>query len=236
MKVLIVLTSHDRLGDTGKKTGFWLEEFAAPYYVLKDAGVELTLASSKGGQPPLDPKSDLPENQTETTKRFRADDAAQAQLANTKKLANVSADDFGAVFYPGGHGPMWDMPDNATSIALIEAFVKADKPVGAVCHAPVAFVNVRRKDGEYLVKGKRVTGFTNTEEAAVGLDHVVPFLLEDRLKERGGVYSKSADFAPYVQVDGLLVTGQNPASSGPGAEALLKLLRSVKTLDSPTLP
>jgi putative intracellular protease/amidase len=236
MKVLIVLTSHDRLGDTGKKTGFWLEEFAAPYYVLKDAGVEITLASPKGGQPPLDPKSDLPENQTETTKRFRADAAAQAQLANTKKLADVSADDFGAVFYPGGHGPMWDMPDNATSIALIEAFVKADKPVGAVCHAPVAFVNVRGKDGEYLVKGKRVTGFTNTEEVAVGLDHVVPFLLEDRLKERGGVYSKSADFAPYVQVDGLLVTGQNPASSGPGAEALLKLLRSVKTLDSPTLP
>lgn len=236
MKVLIVLTSHDRLGDTGKKTGFWLEEFAAPYYVLKDAGVELTLASPKGGQPPLDPKSDLPENQTETTKRFRADDAAQAQLANTKKLADVSADDFGAVFYPGGHGPMWDMPDNVTSIALIEAFVKADKPVGAVCHAPVAFVNVRGKDGEYLVKGKRVTGFTNTEEVVVGLDHVVPFLLEDRLKERGGVYSKTADFAPYVQVDGLLVTGQNPASSGPGAEALLKLLRSVKTLDSPTLP
>ncbi len=236
MRVLIVLTSHDRLGDTGKKTGFWLEEFAAPYYVLKDAGVELTLASPKGGQPPLDPKSDLPENQTETTKRFRADAAAQAQLANTKKLADVSADDFGAVFYPGGHGPMWDMPDNVISIALIDAFVKADKPVGAVCHAPVAFVNVRGKDGEYLVKGKRVTGFTNTEEVAVGLDHVVPFLLEDRLKERGGVYSKSADFAPYVQVDGLLVTGQNPASSGPGAQALLKLLRSVKTLDSPTLP
>jgi putative intracellular protease/amidase len=225
MRVLIVLTSHDRLGNTGKKTGFWLEEFAAPYYVLKDAGVELTLASPKGGQPPLDPKSDLPENQIETTKRFHADAAAQAQLANTKKLADVSADDFGAVFYPGGHGPMWDMPDNATSIALIEAFVKADKPVGAVCHAPVAFVNVRGKDGEYLVKGKRVTGFTNTEEVAVGLDHVVPFLLEDRLKERGGVYSKAADFAPYVQVDGLLVTGQNPASSGPGAEALLKLLR-----------
>jgi putative intracellular protease/amidase len=227
MKVLIVLTSHDRLGDTGKKTGFWLEELAAPYYMLKDAGVELTLASPKGGQPPLDPKSDLPENQTETTKRFRADAAAQAQLANTKKLADVSADDFGAVFYPGGHGPMWDMPDNATSIALIEAFVKADKPVGAVCHAPAAFVNVRGKDGEYLVKGKRVTGFTNTEEVAVGLEHVVPFLLEDRLKERGGIYSKSADFAPYVQVDGLLVTGQNPASSGPGAQALLKLLRSM---------
>ena len=225
MKVLIVLTSHNRLGDTGKKTGFWLEEFAAPYYVLKDAGVELTLASPKGGQPPLDPKSDLPENQTELTKRFRTDTAAQAELANTKKLADVSTDDFDAVFYPGGHGPMWDMPNNATSIALLEAFVKADKPVGAVCHAPVALVNVRGKDGEYLVKGKCVTGFTNTEEVAVGLDHVVPFLLEDRLKERGGVYSKTADFAPYVQVDGLLVTGQNPASSGPGAEALLKLLR-----------
>lgn len=225
MKVLIVLTSHDRLGDTGKKTGFWLEEFAAPYYVLKDAGAELTLASPKGGQPPLDPKSDLPENQTETTKSFRADDAAQAQLADTKKLADVSTDDFDAVFYPGGHGPMWDMPDNATSIALIEAFVKADKPVSAVCHAPVAFVNVRGKEGEYLVKGRKVTGFTNSEEEAAGLEKVVPFLLEDRLKERGGVYSKAADFAPYVQVDGLLVTGQNPASSGPVAEALLKLLR-----------
>ncbi len=224
MKVLIVLTSHDRLGDTGKKTGFWLEELATPYYVLKDAGAELTLASPKGGQPPVDPKSDLPENQTENTKRFRADDAAQSQLANTKKLADVSADDFDAVFYPGGHGPMWDMPDNATSIALIEAFVKADKPVSAVCHAPVALTNVRGKDGEYLVKGKHVTGFTNTEEAAVGLDHVVPFLLEDRLKERGGIYSKADDFAPYVLGDGLLITGQNPASSGPAAEELLKLL------------
>jgi putative intracellular protease/amidase len=227
MKILIVLTSHDQLGDTGKKTGFWLEEFAAPYYVLKDAGATITLASPKGGQPPLDPKSELPEFQTELTKRFRTDTAAQAELANTKKLADVSADDFDAVFYPGGHGPMWDMPDNATSIALIEAFVKADKPVGAVCHAPVVLVNVRGKDGEYLVKGKRVTGFTNTEEVAVGLDHVVPFLLEDRLKERGGIYSKAADFAHYVQVDGLLVTGQNPKSSGPGAEELLKLLRSI---------
>jgi len=224
MNMLIVLTSHDQLGNTGKKTGFWLEEFAAPYYVLKDAGVSITLASPKGGQPPLDPKSDLPENQTELTKRFRADTAAQADLAGTTKLADVSADDFDAVFYPGGHGPMWDMPDNATSIALIEAFVKADKPVGAVCHAPAAFVNVRGKDGDYLVKGKRVTGFTNTEEAVVGLDHVVPFLLEDRLKERGGRYSKAADWAPYVVVDGLLVTGQNPASSGLGANALLKLL------------
>ena len=227
MKSLIVITSHDQLGDTGKRTGFWLEELAAPYYVLKDAGAAITLASPKGGQPPLDPKSDLPENQTELTKRFRTDTAAQAELANTKKLADLSADDFDAVFYPGGHGPMWDMPGNATSIALIEAFVKADKPVGAVCHAPVALVNVRGKDGEYLVKGKRVTGFTNAEEEAVGLTAVVPFLLEDRLKERGGIYSKAANWVPYVQVDGKLVTGQNPASSGPGAEELLKLIRSV---------
>lgn len=226
MKVLIVLTSHDQLGNTGKKTGFWLEEFAAPYYVLKDAGAAVTLASPKGGQPPLDPKSDLPENQTQLTQRFRTDTAAQAELAHTKKLADMSADDFDGVFYPGGHGPMWDMPENAASIALIEAFVKADKPVAAVCHAPVALVNVRGKDGEYLVKGKHVAGFTNTEEEAVNLTAVVPFLLEDRLKERGGIYSKAADWVPYIQVDGKLVTGQNPASSGPGAEELLKLLRS----------
>lgn len=193
MKILIVLTSHDRLGDTGKKTGFWLEEFAAPYYVLKDAGAAIAVASPKGGQPPLDPKSEVPEFQTELTERFRTDTTAQAELANTKKLADVSADDFDAVFYPGGHGPMWDMPDNATSIALIEAFVKADKPVGAVCHAPVALVNVRGKDGEYLVKGKRVTGFTNAEEEAVGLSAIVPFLLEDRLKERGSIFSKTAN-------------------------------------------
>jgi len=227
MKILMVLTSHDQLGDTGKKTGFWLEEFAAPYYVLKDAGAAITLASPKGGQPPLDPKSDLPENLTELTKRFRSDKVAQAELANTKKLADVSAAGFDAVFYPGGHGPMWDMPDNAMSIALIEAFVKANKPVGAVCHAPAAFVNVRRKDGEYLVKGKRVTGFTNAEEKAVGLAEVVPFLLEDRLKERGGIYRKGADWMPHVEVDGKLVTGQNPASSGPAAKELLRLLRSV---------
>jgi putative intracellular protease/amidase len=225
MKILMVLTSHDQLGDTGKKTGFWLEEFAAPYYVLKDAGAAITLASPKGGQPPLDPKSDLPESLTELTKRFRKDKAAQAELADTKKLSDVSADDFDAVFYPGGHGPMWDMPDNKISIALIEAFVKADKPVGAVCHAPAAIVNVRGIDGEYLVKRKRVTGFSNAEEEAVGLTAVVPFLLEDRLKERGGVYSKGADWAPYVQVDGKLVTGQNPSSSGLAAQELLKLLR-----------
>jgi putative intracellular protease/amidase len=227
MKILIVLTSHDQLGNTGEKTGFWLEEFVAPYYVLKDAGAEITLASPKGGQPPLDPKSELPENLTELTKRYRKDKAAQAELANTKKIADVSAVDFDAVFYPGGHGPMWDMPDNRASIALIEAFVKADKPVGAVCHAPASLVNVRGKDGEYLVKSKRVTGFTNAEEEAVGLTAVVPFLLEDRLKERGGLYSKGADWAPNVQVDGKLVTGQNPASSRPAAEELLKLLRSV---------
>jgi putative intracellular protease/amidase len=227
MKILIVLTSHDQLGTTGNKTGFWLEEFAAPYYVLKDAGAAITLASPKGGQPPLDPKSDLPESLTELTKRFRKDKAAQAELANTKKLSDVSADDFDAVFYPGGHGPMWDMPDNKISIALIEAFVKADKPVGAVCHAPAAIVNVRGKDGEYLVKSKRVTGFTNSEEDPVGLTAIVPFLLEDRLNERGGVYSKGADWAPYVQVDGKLVTGQNPASSQPAAQELLKLLRLV---------
>src|SRR5512140_1426732 len=227
MRILIVLTSHDQLGDTGKKTGFWLEEFASPYYVLKDAGAAITLASPKGGQPPLDPTSDLPENLTASTRRFRADKAAQAELANTKKLADVSAADFDGVFYPGGHGPMWEMPDNPTSIALIEAFVKADKPVAAVCHAPAALVNVRGKDGQYLVEGKRVTGFTNAEEKAVGLTAVVPFLLEDRLKERGGVYSNGASWTSYVQVDGKLVTGQNPASSGPAAEELLKMLRSV---------
>ena len=229
MKILIVLTSHDQLGDTGTKTGFWLEEFAAPYYVFKDAGAAITLASPKGGQPPLDPKSDLSENLTELTKRFRTDSAAQAELVNTKKLADVSAADFDAVFYPGGHGPMWDMPDNPTSIALIEAFVKADKPVGAVCHAPAAFVNVRGKDGKYLVNGKRVTGFTNAEEKAEGLTEVVPFLLEDRLKERGALYSKGADWTPHVEVDGKLVTGQNPASSGPAAKELLTLLPSVST-------
>ena len=226
MKVLLVLTSHDQLGNTGTKTGFWLEEFATPFYVLKDAGAEITLASPKGGQPPLDPKSDLPENQTELTNRFRADASANAQLANTKKVADMSAEDFDAVFYPGGHGPMWDMPDNPASIGLIESFVRAGKPVGAVCHAPVAFTNVRGKDGEYLVKGRRVTGFSNEEETAVHLENVVPFLLEDRLKERGGIYTNATNWAPHVEVDGLLVTGQNPASSALCAQALLKLLRS----------
>ncbi|HEY6043988.1 MAG TPA: type 1 glutamine amidotransferase domain-containing protein [Nitrosospira sp.] len=225
MKILMVLTSHDQLGNTGRETGFWLEEFAAPYYVLKDTGAIITLASPAGGQPPIDPKSDLPENQTAATRRFRADPAAQAELANTKKLASVSAADFDAVFYPGGHGPMWDMPDNATSIALIEDFVKADKPIAAVCHAPVALINVRGKDGDYLIRGKRVTGFTDTEEEAVGLTSVVPFLLEDQLRERGGLFSKGPNWNSHIEVDGKLITGQNPASSEAGAKALLEMLR-----------
>jgi putative intracellular protease/amidase len=225
MKILMVLTSHGQLGNTGKETGFWLEEFAAPYYLLKDAGATVTLASPDGGQPPIDPKSDLPENQTDATRRFRADSAAQAELADTQKLANISAADFDAVFYPGGHGPMWDMPNNVASIALIEDFVKADKPVAAVCHAPVALINVRGKNGDYLIKGKRVTGFTDTEEDAVGLTSVVPFLLEDELRERGGIFSKGPDWSSHIEVDGKLITGQNPASSEAGAKALLELLR-----------
>jgi putative intracellular protease/amidase len=229
MKILMVLTSHDRLGNTGRKTGFWLEEFATPYYVLKDAGATVTLASPEGGQPPLDPQSDLPEYRTASIRRFQQDTAAQAELANTKKLARVSEEDFDAIFFPGGHGPMWDMPDNATSISLIEDFAEAGKPVAAVCHAPVALVNVRGKSGEYLIQGKRVTGFSNSEEEETGLAAVVPFLLEDRLKARGGIYSKAANWAPHVQVDGRLVTGQNPASSGPAAEALLRLLRSASS-------
>ncbi len=227
MRVLIVLTSHEKLGDTGKKTGFRLEEFAAPYYLLKDAGAAITLASPKGGQPPLDPKSDLLENLTASTKRFRSDPVAQPELANTKKLEDVSADDYDAVFYPGGHGTMWDLPDNAISIALLEAFERSGKPIGAVCHAPSALVNVCQKDGEYLIKHKHVTGFANSEEEAVGLAEVVPFLLEERLREGGGLYSKGPDWAPYVQVDGKLVTGQNPASSEPVAQALLKLLQFI---------
>jgi len=226
MNMLMVITSHDRLGNTGKKTGFWLDEFAAPYYVFKDAGATITLASPKGGQPPLDPTSDLPENLTESTKRFRSDTAAQVELAATTKLAEVSAVDFDAVFYPGGHGPMWEMPDHAISMALIEAFVQTDKPIAAVCHAPAALINVRGKDGRYLVSGKRVTGFTNAEEVAVHLNHIVPFSLEDRLKERGGIYSHGTNWASHVQVDGNLVTGQNPASSAPAAQALLALIGS----------
>lgn len=225
MKILMVLTSHDALGDTGKKTGFWLEEFAAPYYVLKDAGAEITLASPRGGQPPLDPKSDEPDAQTDATRRFKDDAAAQAALAATHPLSAVSADDFDAVFYPGGHGPLWDLAEDPVSIALIEAFARADKPVGAVCHAPAALRHVKGPDGEFLVKGRKVTGFTNGEEDGVGLTDVVPFLIEDMLAGNGGRYSKGADWGVHVVTDGKLVTGQNPASSEGAAEALLALLK-----------
>lgn len=225
MKILMVLTSHDQLGNTGKKTGFWLEEFAAPYFAFKDAGVQLTLASPKGGQPPLDPKSDEPDAQTEATERFRKDSAAQSALASTVVLSSVKADDYDAIFYPGGHGPLWDLAEDKLSIALIEAFYKAGKPVAAVCHAPGVLRHAKGADGQPLVKGKKVTGFTNSEEEAVQLTHVVPFLVEDELKAKGGVYSKGPDWASYVLTDGLLLTGQNPASSQAAAEALLAKLK-----------
>lgn len=224
MKILMVLTSHDQLGDTGKKTGFWLEEFAAPYYVLRDAGAEIVLASPKGGQPPLDPKSDEPDAQTEATHRFRADEAAQKALASTVTLSSVKADDFDAVFYPGGHGPLWDLAEDKASIKLIEDFAEADKPVGAVCHAPGVLRHVKGADGEFLVKGRKVAGFTNTEEEAVGLTDVVPFLVEDMLKANGGDYSRGEDWGSHVVTDGKLITGQNPASSEAAAKALLSLL------------
>lgn len=220
----MVLTSHDRLGDTGRKTGFWLEEFAAPYYVLRDAGAEITLASPKGGQPPVDPKSDEPGAETAAMKRFRSDADAQRALANTVKLSTVSADDFDAVFYPGGHGPLWDLAEDRSSIGLIERFYGTGKPVGAVCHGPAVLRRAKAPDGTPLVKGKRVTGFANSEEEAVGLTNVVPFLVEDELKAAGGRYSKGADWASHTAVDGNLVTGQNPASSEATAKALLEAL------------
>ncbi|WP_295239810.1 type 1 glutamine amidotransferase domain-containing protein [uncultured Brevundimonas sp.] len=225
MKILLVLTSHDQLGDTGKKTGFWLEELAAPYYALKDAGAEIVLASPKGGQPPLDPKSDDPDAQTDDTRRFKADAEAQAALASTVVLSSVKAEDFDAVFYPGGHGPLWDLANDADSIALIEAFAKADKPTGFVCHAPGVLKSVKGPDGKPLVNGRKVTGFTNSEEEAVGLTDVVPFLVENVLTANGGDYSKGPDWSSYVLTDGRLVTGQNPGSSHAAAEALLKLLK-----------
>ena len=224
MKVLIVLTSHDQLGNTGEKTGFWLEELAAPYYVFRDAGVEVTLASPLGGQPPLDPKSASEDFQTEDTRRFEADPEAQAALAATHKLAEVSLADYDAVFYPGGHGPLWDLASDPASIALIEAAFAAGKPVGAVCHAPAVLRSVKGADGEPLVKGKQVTGFTNSEEATVGLTDIVPFLVEDMLIANGGDYSCGPDWSAHVVRDDLLVTGQNPASSAPTAQALLELL------------
>ncbi len=224
MNILMVLTSHDRLGDTGKKTGFWLEEFAAPYYAFLDAGANVTLASPAGGQPPLDPSSDTEDAQTKDTKRFKEDSEAQKHLANTKKLADMKAEDFDSVFYPGGHGPLWDLAVDKNSINLIESFVKQDKPVAFVCHAPGALKNVK-VDGEYLVKGKTVTGFTNSEEDAVGLTDVVPFLVEDVLKANGGNYEKAADWESFVVEDGLLITGQNPASSEEAATRLVAKLK-----------
>ena len=224
MNILMVLTSHDKLGNTGEKTGFWLEEFAAPYYVFKDAGAEITLASPLGGQPPLDPKSDAPDSQTDATRRFKADPDGQADLASTHKLADVSAKNFDAVFYPGGHGPLWDLAEDASSIALIETMLTAGKPVAAVCHAPGVLRHPKTADGTPVVQGKTVTGFTNSEEKAAGLTNVVPFLVEDMLKQNGGKYSKEADWQPHVVTDGLLITGQNPASSEDAAKALLEKL------------
>lgn len=225
MKILMILTSHDRLGDTGKKTGFWLEEFAAPYYVFKDAGADVTLASPAGGQPPLDPSSDKPDAHTQATHRFREDKAAGVALAHTHKLAEMKMDDFDAVFYPGGHGPLWDLAESADSKRLIEAALAAKKPVAAVCHAPGVLRHVKASDGSALVKGKRVTGFSNTEEDAAGLSDVVPFKVEDMLTEAGGQYSKADDWKAHVVTDGLLITGQNPASSDAGAKALLAALK-----------
>jgi putative intracellular protease/amidase len=224
MKILMVLTSHDRLGNTGKPTGFWLEEFAAPYYEFKDAGAEVTLASPKGGQPPIDPKSDEPGNQTEAMERFKKDPAAQQELANTLRLADVKQGDYDAVFYPGGHGPMWDLANDRNSIALIEGFYNAGKPVAAVCHGPAVLREVTYQ-GQPIVKGKRVTGFTNSEEEAVQLTEVVPFLVEDELKRLGGRYEKAGDWADFTVVDGRLITGQNPSSSTSAARELLKLLQ-----------
>lgn len=222
MKVLIVLTSHSKLGNTGNKTGFWLEEFASPYYALKDAGAEITLASPQGGQPPLDPKSDEPDAKTEATQRFSKDVAAQAQLANTVELADVSAGSFDAVFYPGGHGPLWDLYSDANSIALIQDFIAAEKYVAAVCHAPAVLLKAKDPNGRPLLEGKKVTGFSNSEEAAVELTDVVPYLLEDELMKVGGIYQKVEDWHPLAVVDGLVITGQNPASSQMVAQALLQ--------------
>ena len=225
MKILMILTSHDELGTTGKKTGFWLEEFAAPYYVFRDADADVTLASPKGGQPPLDPKSDEPDAQTAATDRFKQDTDARAALAATLKLSEIDIASYDAVFFPGGHGPLWDLAEDAHSIAIIEAAIETGKPVAAVCHAPGVLKNVKAADGSSLVKGKKVAGFTNSEEEAVGLTDIVPFLVEDMLKANGGNYSKGADWGVHVVEDGLLITGQNPASSEKAAEMLLDKLR-----------
>jgi len=228
MDILVVLTSHDTLGDTGRKTGFWLEELAAPYWRFIDAGARVTLASPKGGQPPLDPKSDDPDAQSEDTRRFRGDREAMDALSNTRRLADVAIADHDAVFYPGGHGPLWDLADDQDSVMLIQAALSTGKPVAAVCHGPAVLRDVRGSDGSPLVRGREVTGFSNSEEAAAGLVKVVPFLVEDMLKERGGRYSRAPDWQSHAVTDGLLVTGQNPASSSAAAEALLSLMPNLK--------
>jgi putative intracellular protease/amidase len=221
MKVLMVITSHDQLGNTGRKTGFWLEELAAPYYVFKDAGVDITLASPKGGRPPLDPKSNEADFRTDITVRFEKDAAAEAQLDKTVRLDSVRQEDFDTVFYPGGHGPMWDLAEDKNSVKLIESFIAAGKYVGIVCHSTGALHHVKGPDGKLLVQGKEVTGFTNGEEEAVGLTKVVPFLVEDEMLRLGAIFSKTANWTPHVVQDGLLITGQNPHSSGPAATALM---------------
>ncbi len=225
MKVLMVLTSHDQLGNTGKKTGFWLEELAAPFYVFKEAGAEITLASPKGGQPPLDPKSDEPMFQTDLTRRFNADEPAKGQLARTVRLDSVNQADFDTVFYPGGHGPMWDLAEDPNSVKLIESFIAAGKTIALVCHAPGTLHRAKKPDGTPFVAGRTVTGFTNGEEEAVGLTKVVPFLVEDELLNLGATFSKVKDWGVHTVVDGQLITGQNPASSGPTASVLLQALR-----------
>jgi putative intracellular protease/amidase len=229
INILMVLTSHDKLGDTGKKTGFWLEEFAAPYYSFKDGGVQVTLASPLGGQPPIDPKSDEPSAQTDATRRFKKDTDAQRALKATLVLSDVASNDFDAVFFPGGHGPLWDLANDANAIALIESMLASGKPVAAVCHAPGVLRDVKGSNGASIIEGKKITGFSNSEEAVSGLTHVVPFLLEDMVKERGGMYMKADDWQPYVITDGMLITGQNPASSKPAAEALLAILHANET-------
>ena len=228
MKILIVLTSHSEMGNSGEKTGFWIEEFTTPYYVLADAGADITIASPKGGQPPVDPKSELADAQTPSTERFYKDNVLIDKVAYSFKLSTIKQEDFDAVFYPGGHGPLWDLATDKDSIQLIEAFYNHKKPIAFVCHAPAALVNVKIKNGESLVKGKELTGFSNTEEEAVKLTKVVPFLLEDELKKHGALYSKGSDWTSYVKQDGLLITGQNPASSGAVAELLLKTLTDKK--------
>ena len=228
MKILFVLTSHSALGNTGKKTGFWIEEFATPYYILTDAGADITIASPEGGQPPIDPSSELADAETPRTARFQKDDILLAKVADTLKLDEVKQDDYDAIFYPGGHGPLWDLATDKTSIALIESFYNHEKPIGFVCHAPAALVNVKVKNGDPLVKGKKLTGFSNTEEEAIQLTQVVPFSLEDEFKKLGGIYSKGNDGASYVQQDGLLITGQNAQSSEAVAQLLLNALTSTK--------